>query len=89
LGEAKCFTGFFLEHEMGYAGIGLLFFFIFGVFVLHGGDLEPIIHAAPSELATIGGAAVSAMLIAVRRNCPDDLGCFSGTATSLKGTPTP
>ena len=36
---------------------------VFGVFVLHGGNLEPIIHAAPSELATIGGAAVGAMLV--------------------------
>jgi hypothetical protein len=33
---------------MGFVGIGLLFFFIFGVFVIHGGDLEPVIHAAPS-----------------------------------------
>lgn len=36
---------------------------VFGVFVLHGGDLTPIIHAAPSELASIGGAAIGAMLV--------------------------
>ena len=34
---------------------------VFGVFVLHGGDLTPIIHAAPAELASIGGAAIGAM----------------------------
>jgi chemotaxis protein MotA len=62
---------------MGFAGIGLLFFFIFGVFVLHGGDLEPIIHAAPSELAvTIGGAAVSAMLIGQSMDTVE--GAFAG-----------
>ena len=44
-------------------GLVLLFFFIFGVFVLHGGDLEPVIHAAPSEVATILGAGIAAMLI--------------------------
>ena len=37
---------------------------VFGVFVLHGGNLEPIIHAAPSELATIGGAAVAVRSVA-------------------------
>jgi len=44
-------------------GLVLLFFFIFGVYVIHGGDLEPIIHAAPSEVATILGAGIAAMLI--------------------------
>ncbi len=68
---------------MGFAGIGLLFFFIFGVFVLHGGDLEPIIHAAPSELATIGGAAVSAMLIG--QSMDTVKGAFAGMGKSLKG----
>ncbi len=68
---------------MGFVGIGLLFFFIFGVFVLHGGDLEPIIHAAPSELATIGGAAVSAMLIG--QSMDTVKGAFAGMGKSLKG----
>jgi chemotaxis protein MotA len=35
---------------------------VFGVFVAHGGNLEPIIHAAPAELASIGGAAIGAMV---------------------------
>ena len=44
-------------------GILLLFVFVFGVFVAHGGDLGPVIHAAPWEFAQIGGAAFAAMLI--------------------------
>ena len=36
---------------------------MFGVFAAHGGDLTPIIKAAPFELASIGGAAVGAMLM--------------------------
>jgi hypothetical protein len=48
---------------LGIIGIVLLFAAVFGVFVLHGGDLTPIIHAAPTELASIGGAAIAAMLI--------------------------
>ncbi len=36
---------------------------MFGVFAIHGGDLTPIIKAAPFELAAIGGAAVGAMLM--------------------------
>lgn len=36
---------------------------MFGVFVVHGGDLTPIIKAAPFELASIGGAAIGAMLM--------------------------
>ena len=48
---------------LGIIGIVLLFAAVFGVFVAHGGDLTPIIHAAPTELASIGGAAIAAMLI--------------------------
>jgi len=44
-------------------GLIVVFGCVFGVFVAHGGDLAPVIHAAPSELATIGGAAVGAMLV--------------------------
>ena len=36
---------------------------MFGVFAAHGGDLTPIIKAAPFELASIGGAAIGAMLM--------------------------
>ena len=66
---------------MGFVGIGLLFFFIFGVFVIHGGDLEPVIHAAPSEFATIAGAAVSAMLIG--QSMDTVKGAFGGMGKAL------
>ena len=36
---------------------------VFGIFILHGGSMEPIIHAAPAELGMIGGSAVAAFLI--------------------------
>ena len=48
----------------GAIGLVLLFVCVFGVFVAHGGDLGPVIHAAPSELATILGAGIASMLIA-------------------------
>ena len=47
----------------GIIGLVLLHVCVFGVFVLHGGDLGPVIHAAPAELATILGAGIAAMLI--------------------------
>jgi chemotaxis protein MotA len=47
----------------GIVGLVLLFGCVFGVFVAHGGNLEPIIEAAPPECATILGAAIAAMLI--------------------------
>ena len=58
----------------GIIGLVLLFGCVFGVFVAHGGDLAPIIHAAPAELATIGGAAIAAMLIG------NDLDTIKGVA---------
>jgi len=58
----------------GIIGLVLLFVCVFGVFVAHGGDLAPIIHAAPAELATIGGAAIAAMLIG------NDLDTIKGVA---------
>ena len=48
---------------MSAVGLIVVFGCVFGVFVAHGGDLAPVIHAAPSELATIGGAAIGAMLV--------------------------
>lgn len=36
---------------------------VFGVFVAAGGNLDPIIEAAPHELAAIGGAAIGAMFV--------------------------
>ncbi|MDF1482808.1 flagellar motor stator protein MotA [Extensimonas sp. H3M7-6] len=36
---------------------------VFGVFILHGGNIMVVLHALPFELATIGGAAVGAFLV--------------------------
>jgi len=47
----------------GIIGLVLLFGCVFGMFIVEGGNIETIIEAAPSELATIGGAAVAAMLV--------------------------
>ncbi len=44
-------------------GLVIVMAAMFGVFAFHGGDLTPIIKAAPFELASIGGAAVGAMLM--------------------------
>jgi chemotaxis protein MotA len=43
-------------------GVVLLFVCVFGGYVAHGGDMGPIIHAAPGELFIIGGAGISGMI---------------------------
>jgi chemotaxis protein MotA len=44
-------------------GIVLLFGMVFGSYLMSGGNLAPVIEAAPHELMCIGGAAVAATLI--------------------------
>jgi chemotaxis protein MotA len=44
-------------------GIVLLFALVFGSYIISGGNMAPIIHAAPHELMAIGGAAIAAFLI--------------------------
>jgi len=44
-------------------GLVVLFGCVFGGFILAGGSMAPIIHAAPHEMLVIGGAAVGAMLV--------------------------
>ena len=45
-------------------GIVVLFACVFGGYLMTGGSLEVVIHAAPHEMLTIFGAAIAAMLIA-------------------------
>ena len=45
-------------------GIVLLFGLVFGSYLMSGGKMDVIIHAAPHELMAIGGAGISAFLIA-------------------------
>jgi len=41
----------------------LLFLCVFGVFSLHGGNMEVILAALPAELTIIMGAGISAMIM--------------------------
>jgi chemotaxis protein MotA len=45
-------------------GLVLLFGLVFGSFIISGGNLGVILHAAPHELMAIGGAGVASFLIA-------------------------
>ena len=45
-------------------GLVLLFGCVFGSYIVSGGSLEPLIEAIPFEMWTIGGAAISTMLMA-------------------------
>lgn len=44
-------------------GIILIFVCVFGVYILHGGDIGIVLGALPAEMATIGGAAIGAFMI--------------------------
>ena len=44
-------------------GIVLLFALVFGSYIISGGKMDVILHAAPHELMAIGGAGVAAFLI--------------------------
>lgn len=44
-------------------GIVLLFGAVFGTYIMTGGNMEVIMHAAPHEMATIGGSGIAAFLI--------------------------
>ena len=48
---------------MAAIGLVVLMIAVFGVFVAHGGDLTPVIKAAPWEFAQIFGAALAAAMI--------------------------
>ncbi len=57
----------------GIIGIIVIILMVFGGFVIHGGHLEPILHALPFEMMMIGGAAVGAFIIS------NDLGSMKHT----------
>lgn len=64
-------------------GIILVFAIIFGVFVAHGGSLEPIIHAAPAETVIILGSAIAAMVAG--NSMPVVKATFGGFGKILSG----
>ncbi len=47
----------------GAGGIVVILVMVFGGFLLHGGNLTPIIQALPFEMIMIGGAAIGAFLV--------------------------
>lgn len=47
----------------GFIGIAVILLMVFGGYIIHGGNLAPIIEALPFEMIMIGGAAVGAFLI--------------------------
>ena len=68
---------------MAAVGLVVLMIAVFGVFVAHGGDLAPVITAAPWEFAQIFGAAVGAALIS---NSKDTVSAgFSAVGKVFKG----
>ena len=67
----------------GVIGIVVIIVMVFGGFVIHGGSLEPILHALPFEMIMIGGAAVGAFLVsndlaAVKQTLRDTAKVFKG-----------
>ena len=57
---------------------------VFGVFAAHGGNLGVILHALPSEMATIGGATLGAFLVnnqmpVIKATISGALSCFKGS----------
>lgn len=44
-------------------GLVMLFVCVFGIYIVHGGSIDVVLHAAPAELGTIFGAGIAAMLI--------------------------
>jgi len=67
----------------GVIGIVVIVVMVFGGFVIHGGSLEPILHALPFEMIMIGGAAVGAFLVsndlaAVKQTLRDIAKVFKG-----------
>ncbi|MEI4488128.1 flagellar motor stator protein MotA [Frigidibacter sp. MR17.14] len=48
---------------IGIIGVVVIFVTVFGGYLIAGGKMEPILHAAPHELITILGAAVGAFLL--------------------------
>ena len=62
----------------------LVFVFVFGTFIAHGGNMGPILKALPWEMAMIGGATLGAFLVnnqmkVVKASVAGVIGCFKGS----------
>lgn len=53
---------------LGIVGVIIVFVAVFVIYIVSGGKIEIILHAAPHELGTIFGAAIGAFLIANKTN---------------------
>lgn len=67
----------------GVVGIVVILVMVFGGFIIHGGNMAPIIEALPFEMIMIGGAALGSFLIsndlaAVKHTCKDIGKVFKG-----------
>jgi len=56
---------------------------MFGGYILHGGNMEPILHAAPWEIFMIGGAALGALITANSMSIVK--GTFAGLGKIMSG----
>ena len=64
-------------------GIVVLFGMVFGSYLMSGGNMAPIIEAAPHELMTIGGAAIATLLISQDLSVLKGIG--GGLGKTMKG----
>ncbi len=64
---------------------GLIFVLVcvFGSYILAGGSMEPLIHALPHEMMTIGGAAIGTFIMA--NSLHDVKHALAGIGKALKG----
>ena len=67
----------------GIIGIVVILVMVFGGYTIHGGHLEPILHALPFEMIMIGGAAIGSFLVsndlaAVKHTARDVAKVFKG-----------
>ena len=73
---------------VGIIGIAIIFVMVFGGYVLHGGNLDIVLEAAPWELIMIGGAAIGAFVVAndgasIKQTLKDVKKVFKGPQLSL------
>ena len=64
-------------------GLVVVFAAVLGGYVLHGGDLRPIIHAAPFETLIIAGSAIGAALMG--NSLPTFKAAMGGVVKVMKG----
>ncbi|MES2985324.1 MAG: flagellar motor stator protein MotA [Pseudomonadota bacterium] len=68
---------------LGIIGIVVVFAMVFGSYLMAGGKLEIILHAAPHEFMAIGGAAVGAFMLGNKGNVIK--GALKDVGKSFKG----